>query len=106
LTTDSAAYLHEYRRVVEQDYEAFLASVKSGETIRQRANSFIEYGAPNEVLRRGVRDMDIDLIVLGTQGRSALSEALIGSVGKYLMSELSCDVLMIREPQENTETGV
>lgn len=106
LTTDSAAYLHEYRRVVEQDYEAFLASVKSGETIRQRVNSFIEYGAPNEVLRRGVRDMDIDLIVLGTQGRSALSEALIGSVGKYLMSELSCDVLMIREPQENTETGV
>jgi nucleotide-binding universal stress UspA family protein len=105
LTTDSAEYRRQYGRVVEQDYEAFLASVKSGETIRQRARSFMEYGTPDEVLRRGVRDMDIDLVVLGTQGRSALSEVLIGSVGKHLMAELPCDILMIREPAEADATG-
>jgi nucleotide-binding universal stress UspA family protein len=105
LTTDSAAYRRQYRQVVEQDYEAFLASVKSGETIRQRARSFIEYGAPDEVLRRGVREMDIDLIVVGTEGRGALSEILVGSVGKHLMAELPCDVLMIREPPAATEAA-
>ena len=105
MTTDSAAYRRQYRRGVEQDYEAFLASLKSGETIRQRARSFIEYGAPNTVLRRGVHDMNIDLTVLGTEGRGALSEFLVGSVGKHLMSELPSDILMIREPQGDIQTG-
>lgn len=102
LTTDSASYRRQYLQVVEQGYEDFLASLECGETIRKRARSFLEYGTPIEVLLQGVRDMNIDLVVLGSQGRSALSEFLIGSVGKYLMTELPCDVLMIRKPQEET----
>lgn len=98
LANDATAYRQQYQQTVKREYNAFLATVKYGETIRQRARSFIEFGTPDEVLRRGVRDMDIDLVVLGTEGRGALSEMLIGSVGKHLMAELPCDVLMIREP--------
>jgi nucleotide-binding universal stress UspA family protein len=98
LANDAAAYRRQDQQAVEREYNAFLTTVKCGETIRQRARSFIEFGTPDEVLRRGVGDMDIDLVVLGTEGRGALSEMLVGSVGKHLMAELPCDVLMIREP--------
>ncbi len=98
LAHDSAAYRRQCQQAVERDYKAFLTTMTCGETIRRRARSFIELGTPDEVLRRGVRDMDIDLVVLGTEGRGALSEMLIASVGKHLMAELPCDVLMIREP--------
>lgn len=105
LAIESAAYRRQYQQAVEQEYKTFLTSVKSGETIRQRARSFIEFGTPDEVLRRGVRDMGIDLVVVGTEGRGALSEMLIGSVGKHLMAELPCDVLMIREPRSTAEAA-
>lgn len=105
LAIESAAYRRQYQQAVEQEYKTFLTSVKSGETIRQRARSFIEFGTPDEVLRRGVRDMGTDLVVVGTEGRGALSEMLIGSVGKHLMAELPCDVLMIREPRSTAEAA-
>lgn len=97
LTSDTAAHRRQYREIAEQDYETFLKSMKSGQEIKRRARSFIEYGAPAEILREGVREMNIDLVVLGTQGRSALSEVLIGSVAKHIMAELPCDILMVRE---------
>ncbi|MGE3150934.1 MAG: universal stress protein [Pseudorhodoplanes sp.] len=99
LTTDSAEYRRKSQQVAEQEYDAFLKSMKSGEEIRRRARSFIEFGAPADVLREGVRDMNIDLVVLGTQGRSALSEVLIGSVAKHIVAELPCDALLVRKPK-------
>lgn len=98
LTNDPAAYRRQYRAVAEQDYEAFLKSVESGAAIKKRARSFIEFGRPADVLREGVRDMNIDLVVLGTQGRGALAEALIRSVAKQVMAEVSCDTLLIKAP--------
>ena len=105
LATDSYEYRRQYQKVVEQEYETFLKATKSGDAIKRRVRSFIEFGRPVEVLREGVRDMNIDLVVLGRKGRSAISEALIGSVAKNIMAELPCDALMIKEPAAGKAAG-
>jgi nucleotide-binding universal stress UspA family protein len=94
--TEPAVYRREYQQIAEQEYESFLASMKSGAAIKRRAQAFIEFGTPAHVLREGVRDLGIDLVVMGTRGRSAISELLIGSVAKQIMAELPCDALVIR----------
>ncbi|MGD9711455.1 MAG: universal stress protein [Thermomicrobiales bacterium] len=99
LTSDLAAYRRQFQASAEQDYRNFLKSMASGETIKQRSRSFIEFGTPADVVHEGVRDMNIDLVVLGTEGRGAVVEALFGSVAKAITAELPCDALVVREPQ-------
>jgi nucleotide-binding universal stress UspA family protein len=98
--TEPAVYRREYQQIAEQEYETFLASMKSGAAVRRRARTFIEFGTPVHVLREGVRDLGIDLVVMGTHGRGAVLELLIGSVAKQIMGELPCDALVIRGPRE------
>lgn len=47
------------------------------------------------------RDYDIDLIVLGTHGRTGLSHALLGSVAEKVVRKAPCPVLTIRPDQHD-----
>lgn len=57
------------------------------------------------VLRRGEAsssimleqiELDADLVVLGTHGRSGLAHALLGSVAEHVLAAMPCDVLVAR----------
>lgn len=98
LATDTEADLRYYRQFAEQEYETFLKTVESREAIKRRARPFFEYGTPAQLLREGVRDMNIDLVVLGTQGRGAVAEVVIGSVAKQILAAVRCDALLVRRP--------
>lgn len=106
LATDPATYRQDYQESAQQEYDAFLDSIPSGAAIRKRALPLIEFGTPSELLRDYVRDRNIDLVMLGTHGRSAFFEVLIGSVAKRIMDELPCDALVVRDPKawKNTST--
>jgi len=45
---------------------------------------------------RHARDNDIDLIVMGTHGRSGLTHALLGSVTEKVVRKAPCPVLTVR----------
>ncbi len=49
---------------------------------RQRLVTHIELGHPAQLVREYVRDHGADLVVLGTRGRGALLEAIVGSIGE------------------------
>lgn len=100
---DSALYQSRYRKVVEQDCDAFLQGMKKPDSGWQLPHVLIEPGAPGHLLREYVRDKEVDLVVLGTHGRSAVFEIFLGSVAKQIMDEVSCDTLVIREPRAATE---
>jgi nucleotide-binding universal stress UspA family protein len=55
----------------------------------------VEEGAPMEVISRAVTDMRPDLLVLGTQGRSAIVKALMGSVAEQALRSLNVDILAV-----------
>lgn len=104
LTSDPASYRRQYRTVVEEQYAAFVNSSPSADLIRQHAKPLLEFGAPDRLLRDCCRDTGVDLVVLGTQGRSALFEMIVGSVAKQIMAELPCDALVLREPEAAATT--
>lgn len=60
-------------------------------------------GRPFMEIIRYARDNAIDLIVLGTHGRSGLKHALLGSVAERVVRKSPCPVLTIRHPDHEFE---
>jgi len=72
---------------------------------RQRLVTFVEQGHPVQLVREYVRDKGADLVVLGTHGRGAMLEALVGSTAKSILSSLPCDALVVRAPPPRAPRG-
>jgi nucleotide-binding universal stress UspA family protein len=53
-------------------------------------------GVPFVEIIRYAREHEIDLIVLGTHGRTGLAHALLGSVAEKVVRKASCAVLTVR----------
>jgi nucleotide-binding universal stress UspA family protein len=51
-----------------------------------------------EIVRFG-RDSGIDLIVLGTHGRTGMERLLMGSVAEKVLRDASCSVLVVKLPR-------
>lgn len=58
-------------------------------------------GRPFMEIIRYARAREIDLIVLGTHGRSGLQHALLGSVAEKVVRKAPCPVLTIRHPEHD-----
>lgn len=57
-------------------------------------------GSPHEALDTYVDDTGIDLVVMGTHGRSGLDRYLLGSVTEKLLRTTAAPVLAVRVPSE------
>ncbi len=103
LLSDPAAYRREHRVLVTQDCEAFLDRAGWPAAGGQPPDLLVEEGAPAALLRDYASETGVDLVVLGTHGRSAVFELVLGSVAKEIMEEVPCDALVIREPRAAVE---
>jgi universal stress protein A len=56
-------------------------------------------GSPAETIVEYARRSMIDLIVLGTHGRSGMSQLLVGSVAERVVRTAPCPVLTVRRPE-------
>ena len=56
----------------------------------------VETGSPAVSILHYARDHEIDLIVVGTHGRTGFSRALIGSVAESVVRSAPCPVLAVR----------
>jgi nucleotide-binding universal stress UspA family protein len=52
----------------------------------------------SEIVRYG-RDANVDLIVMGTHGRTGLERLLLGSVAEKVLRDASCSVLVVKIPR-------
>lgn len=68
---------------------------------RLEVEPVIAEGEPVPKIALAVRDHDIDLVTVGTQGRKGLSRAFWGSTAEGIIAEASCPVLIIRSPQRD-----
>jgi nucleotide-binding universal stress UspA family protein len=93
---DTATYRRDSRNIAAADYEEFLQGTRlpAGRTLK----SLIEWGTPAHLLRDYVEHRDTDLVVLGTHGRGAVFDLLLGSVARDILSQVPCDALVIRRP--------
>lgn len=54
-------------------------------------------GNPADAILRVVQELGVDLIVMGTHGRTGLKHVLLGSVAENVLHHAPCPVLLTRE---------
>jgi len=59
-------------------------------------------GATHTEICNTAEEIDADLIVIGTHGRSGLSHALLGSVAEKVVRKAPCPVLTVRPEMHST----
>jgi universal stress protein A len=59
----------------------------------------VREGTPFYEIIRFAKEMNIDLIVMGTHGRSGLVHVLLGSVTEKVVRKAPCPVLTVRHPE-------
>jgi universal stress protein A len=59
----------------------------------------VREGAPFYEIIRYAKEKEIDLIVMGTHGRSGLVHVLLGSVTEKVVRKAPCPVLTVRHPE-------
>jgi nucleotide-binding universal stress UspA family protein len=62
--------------------------------------TMIREGAPRPMIIDAARELNCQLIVMGTHGRSGLAHLLLGSVAEYVVRHSSVPVLTIRLHQK------
>ncbi len=68
-----------------------------------RVEADIRTGAPFVEVIDFARENEMDLVVMGTHGRSGLKELLIGSVAEKVVRKAPCPVLTVRHPEQSFE---
>ncbi|HHT9129556.1 MAG TPA: universal stress protein [Candidatus Brocadiaceae bacterium] len=63
--------------------------------------AIIVQGVPFSEIIKTSKEYKIDLIVLGTHGRTGLSHAIMGSVAEKVVRKSPCPVLTIRHPEHD-----
>jgi len=56
----------------------------------------VEHGVAAPLILAQMTDRDADLIVMGKHGRSLIEETLLGSVTRHVLSDATCDVLVVQ----------
>jgi nucleotide-binding universal stress UspA family protein len=99
LVDDPGRHADGYRDLRSAELAEFLQSVFLPAEDRKNLIPVIEPGAPAQLIREYVQLHGADLVVLGTRGRGAMLEAMLGSTAKSILSTLPCDALVVRGPR-------
>lgn len=86
------SYIASERQRAMDEVAAFLVA---NDLKRIRWTLRVEEGGPGEVISRAVAQMHPDLLVMGTEGRSALRKLLIASVTDEALRSLNVDILAV-----------
>jgi len=89
-------FMAEYRAGAERSLEKILDSEweKGKQVVRE-----LVPGVPFLEIIRYAAANDIDLIVIGTHGRTGLAHVLMGSAAEKVVRKASCPVLTVRHPE-------
>lgn len=92
------AYLEELE---EEGVSVTEAIVEQAEDKNIKAESVVLVGDPSDEILAYATDNDIDLIVLGTHGRTGVKRAVLGSVTEDVVRHSEIPVLSVhREPEQ------
>lgn len=82
--------------LAERDCEDMMSVLRAGHSLDGiEHHCWNLYGECSEVFGEFVRDQKIDLLVLGTRGRTGISKLLLGSIAEEISQCVACPVLAI-----------
>lgn len=92
-TSDATTLLDEQRRIGVEQLQRLTDELKEKGF---RSRGLVETGAPAHVIVQAAIDHHVDLIVMGTHGRTGLAHMLMGSVAEKVVRTAKCPVLTVR----------
>ena len=87
------------QRTLEDVRTCLLERLDAEEEQRFRGTRAIVRGLAAKQIAQYAADHSIDLIVMGTHGRSGVSHMLLGSIAERVVRHAPCPVLTVRHPQ-------
>lgn len=98
LTTSTYAFsklLHDEEAFVKEFMDKKVLALK--EAGLENAEVVIEVGSPKRKLATDIpEEYDIDFIIIGSTGKGALTQALIGSTTAFVVNHAVCNVLVVK----------
>lgn len=82
-------------RIVDRAEEAGVTAVEGS----------VAQGPPHRVITEYVDDHDVDIVVMGTHGRTGLDRYLLGSITEKVVRLSDAPVLTVRTPEADGEPG-
>lgn len=87
-------------RMVNSEAARFLAEQPAGASPVMRVLSHIRTDSPAREIAQLASDLEADLVVVGSHGRTGLARLLLGSVAHGVVSLAPCPVLVVRPKHE------
>ena len=91
----SSTFLQDLEAAITRDMEGYLARVTAAGLAGEIA---IVHGVPFQEILDTAKARQVDLIIMGTHGRTGLSHVLLGSVAEKVVRLAPCPVLIARQP--------
>jgi nucleotide-binding universal stress UspA family protein len=90
----------EIERAIESSaWDDLRGLLSADDRTRLRAELAMEWGIPFVEIIRYAREHAIDLIAMGTHGRSGVQHLLMGSVAEHVVRNAPCPVLTVHHPE-------
>jgi nucleotide-binding universal stress UspA family protein len=96
---DKVGFREQFESVEKEASQRFLDGSDLPEELRRGVKVLVEYGPPDAMIQSYIQDRNVGLTALGTHGRSAVFDILIGSTAKRILDAAPSDVLLIRDPR-------
>ena len=94
-------YVPEVDEITREEHRELLKLVPPRQEVKYE-HHLLRGDAAGELLRI-TESEDIDLIIMGTHGRTGLSRALMGSVAEKVVRRAKCPVLTIKQPERSAK---
>ena len=89
------AYLQDLEAEIMQSMESYLARVTAAGL---EGATVVIHGVPFHEILETAKTQLVDLIIMGTHGRTGLQHVLLGSVAEKVVRLAPCPVLVARQP--------
>lgn len=90
---DRSSFRRQYETSVSTMLQEWLAKIElNGRCV----NLHVRQGSPADVVSHLAAELQVDLVVMGTTGRSGLPYLLLGSVAETVLHTAPCDTLIVR----------
>ena len=90
-------------KLIEKAKSEFAKIAEAAESEGVKVTGQLRLGNPFHGMKTVINELDLDLVVMGTSGRSKLEEMLVGSNTEKVVRHAYCPVLTIQEKPSSTD---
>jgi nucleotide-binding universal stress UspA family protein len=89
-------YEIEYRAILKDEMAAFVAPVRTEFPELKLTTEIVEDEAPLRGIRKHLKAVEADVVVIGSRGRSGIKSLLLGTTAERLLQDSPCSVITVK----------